>query len=133
MIYNSLYFLSGILPFGLIDSPLMDVYFVSARQSDLLTSPAKLGREFGKKNAELLALRLQSLFVADNLEELRHAPGHLHELTGDRKGTFAFRLQGPLRLVFAPQEPEIASRADGSLLWSAIRAVVILEVVDYHD
>ncbi len=44
----------------------------------------------------------------------------------------ARRLHGPYRLIFEP--PEDATRKpDGGLDWSAVTAINVLDIEDYHD
>jgi plasmid maintenance system killer protein len=111
----------------------MNVAFVSHRLAELLQSPKALAREYGPENAKTIGLRLNSLYAADNLQVLSTLPGRLEELKGDRAGTFSLRLKHGLRLVFAPQDLDSARRPDGALEWVKVRAVIVLEVVNYHD
>ena len=64
---------------------------------------------------------------AKDLETLTHIPGHYHPLTADRKGQWACRLQGGLRLVFVPG-------ARGEMVIKEITdpTLTILKIVDYH-
>lgn len=70
--------------------------------------------------------------VAATLEDVRHLPGHYHELTGDRKGQWACDLDQPYRLVFRPHEQPIPMNEQGGYLWDEILGVEVLEVVNYH-
>ena len=76
--------------------------------------------------------RLGTLRAAYTLEDVRHMPGHFHELTADRKGRWACDLDQPYRLIFEPQEDPIPTLEDGSYNWRAISAIRILEIIDYH-
>jgi plasmid maintenance system killer protein len=111
----------------------MDVSFASERLAELLQSSKALTREYGHENAKTVGARLNSLFAAENLQVVATLPGRLEELKGDRAGTFSLRLKHGYRLIFAPREPDSARRADGTLDWLRVRAVIVLEVVDYHD
>ena len=64
---------------------------------------------------------------AKDLEELSKQAGHFHPLTAGRKGQWACRLQGGLRLVFVPG-------ASGEMVLKEIIAptLTITEIVDYH-
>lgn len=111
----------------------MNVVFVSERLAELLQSSKAIAREYGPENAKTIGLRLNSLYAADNLQVVAALPGRLEELKGDRAGTFSLRLKHGFRLVFAPQDPDSARRSDGTLEWTRVRAVIVLEVVNYHD
>lgn len=89
-------------------------------------------KEMGKKRFDLFKRRMNVLFLADNLEELRHQPGHWHELTGKRKGQWACSLDQPYRLIFEPVEKPIPTDEDGKFIWIEIKAVEVLEITNYH-
>ncbi len=77
-------------------------------------------------------LRLRQIKAAQNMEELRFAPGKYHELHGDRKGQIACSLTGANRLIFVPVNDPLPVDKDGKLIWSEITEIVILEIEDYH-
>ena len=81
---------------------------------------------------KVLTSRLIQIAEADNLEELRHRPGHWHELTGDRWGQLAASLDGLNRLIFEPNDDPRPTKDDGGLDWSAVTEIVIVEIADYH-
>ena len=73
------------------------------------------------------------LRAAPTLAEVRGTPGRLHPLGADRAGQYALDLRGALRLVFEPNhDPPSEHRAAG-LDEASVKAVRIIEVVDYHD
>jgi len=77
--------------------------------------------------------RLMAIEAADTLADFHPpntGPEWCHELKGDRAGSFAMRLHGGMRLVF---EPVWNSDIRGERNWSDIRAIVLQEIVDYHD
>ena len=53
-------------------------------------------------------------------------------LKGDRKGTFAVLLQNPLRLIFEPDHEPVPVKEDGGIDLTAVTAITILEITDYH-
>jgi proteic killer suppression protein len=108
----------------------VDVLYADRKLAALCASMAKMTRELGTVRARRVAMRLQQLRVAETLAELRLATGRCHELTEDRKGCLALDLDGPYRLVFEPVE--WVTDARGTLDWSAVRAVIVLEIVNYH-
>lgn len=86
----------------------------------------------GKIRARLFQQRLDDLYNASTLEDVRHLPGSYHELTGDRKGQWACNLDQPYRLIFEPQEKPVPTDASGKVIWLEIKGVEIIEIVDYH-
>jgi len=86
----------------------------------------------GQRSADVYQKRLGLMRSANTLEDLRHAPGRFHELTGDRKGQWACDLDHPYRLVFEPHEQPIPTNAHGGYDWSAIRGIEVIEIIDYH-
>ncbi len=76
--------------------------------------------------------RLDSMFVANNLEEFNALPGNCHPLTADRKGQWAVALDHPKRLVFEPIGDPLPISKDGRLDCTKVTAVRLMEVVDYH-
>jgi proteic killer suppression protein len=89
-------------------------------------------KELGKERAKLLRRRLTQLEDAENLEQVRHLPGHYHELTENRKGQWACDLDQPYRLIFTPHENPIPANEDGQYIWLEITGVEIIEVTNYH-
>ena len=108
----------------------MDVFFNDSKfESQMSTSKARR-KAFGPERAKKLEIRRAQIDAAGTLADLRHLPGHWHELTGDWAGHLAVSLDGPYRLILAPTTtPELP---DGSLDWGAVTAVVLVGVVDYH-
>jgi len=86
----------------------------------------------GPLRAKLFNRRLGDLRNSRSLEDVRHLPGHYHELTSDRKGQWACNLDHPYRLVFEPHESPIPADADGKYIWLEIKGVEIVEITDYH-
>lgn len=101
------------------------------RALQAIGNDAKAARKaLGKRSADLLRKRLDDLRASASLETMRHLPGRCHELKGDRTGQYAVDLEHPRRLVFEPLDAE--RRTDGSLDWSSISTIEIVEIVDYH-
>jgi len=90
-------------------------------------------RVFGDERGKRLGRRLSALLAASCLEDLRGAPGRLHELKGDRAGQLSLDLDGPYRLIFEPvlSEGDNPGPTDG-LSWSQITHVRILSIEDTH-
>lgn len=98
----------------------------------VVTNNAKMVKVFGAVRAKYLARRIQKLLNAKTLEELRHEAGHFHELVDNRKGQWACDLDQPYRLIFEPKEKPIPTDPDGKYIWIEIKAVELMEVVNYH-
>lgn len=110
----------------------MNIYFRTSKLRKLCNEQRKGIKEWGAERAKKVRLRLAALDAAETLEDLRNAPGRLHELTGSRKGQLAFDLDGPYRLIMCPSETPLPVKEDGGLDLSRIQAVTIFAVEDYH-
>lgn len=92
-----------------------------------------LTRRFGAENARRIMQRLSELRAAENLEVMRHLPGHCHELKGDLAGLLSMYVRHPQRLIFEPANEPIPQKDDGGLHWAGVTSIRILRVEDYHD
>lgn len=110
----------------------MDIKFTDKKLEKLANNDRKMLKELGKVRAEKFRLRLFQLQNVQNLEEIRHLPGHFHELIGNRKGQWACDLDQPYRLIFKPQEKLIPTDPNGRFIWIEIKAVEIIEINNYH-
>ena len=76
------------------------------------------------------------LAVLKNSRSLSQAPttplDRRHMLTGDQREQYAVDLVHPHRLVFVPDHDPVPRREDGGIDLDEVRAVTIIEVVDYH-
>lgn len=90
-------------------------------------------RTWGDQNAKQIRLRVQELRAAETLADVSPMPPtRCHELGQDRKGQFAVDLKDPFRLVFEPADEPVPKLKDGGIDLSAVTAVRVLEVVNYH-
>jgi proteic killer suppression protein len=89
-------------------------------------------RKLGSKRAQVFKQRLDDLRAADTLEDVRHLPGHYHELKENRKGQWSCDLDQPYRLIFIPHEDPIPTNTDGQYVWIEIRGVEVIEITNYH-
>ena len=89
-------------------------------------------RELGSTRSELYVRRIGDLMAAETLEDVRHLPGHYHELKHNRKGQWACELDQPYRLIFEPHEKPIPINEDGQYVWLEIKGVEIQEIDNYH-
>ncbi|MDQ6628955.1 MAG: killer suppression protein HigA [Pseudomonadota bacterium] len=109
----------------------MKISFVGADLESLCRNSKQAVRKLGPLSAKKLQTRLAELFSAKNVGEL--IVGKPHPLTGDRKGDFALSLHAGHRLVFRSVQEPIPVKADGSINWSAVTEIMIIEVGDYHE
>jgi proteic killer suppression protein len=56
-----------------------------------------------------------------------------HQLTGDRAGQFALKLDGAYRLIVRPDHDPVPVLDDGGIDESQVTGVLVIEVVNYHD
>lgn len=110
----------------------MDIFFQNKKLEKIASDPRKCLKELGKKRSALFLLRLRDLYRAETLEDIRYLPGSYHELKGNRKGQWACDLDQPYRLIFEPHEGPIPTDDNGKYIWIEIKAVEIVEIVNYH-
>lgn len=110
----------------------MNISFNNKKLETYANNDSKGKQKLGLRQFLIYKQRLDQLAAATTLEDLRHAPGKYHELIGDRKGQWACSLDGNYRLVFEPQENPIPTNDDGQYLWIEIKAIEVIEIVDYH-
>ncbi len=105
----------------------MQLHYASNYLKKLCTSESAATKKLGARCARTLIFRVGQMKAAENIEDLIGAPGHFHALTGDRKGQWACRLQGGLRLIFVPG-------THGEMVLKEISApyLTITEITDYH-
>ena len=105
----------------------MEILFANSQIEKICTSPERAVKKYGERCARILLERLRQMSEAKDVETLTRIPGHYHPLTADRKGQWACRLQGGLRLVFVPG-------ACGEMVIKEITdpTLTILKIVDYH-
>ena len=83
--------------------------------------------------AKVIMMRMAVLKAAPCLAKVPITPpDRRHQLTGDRDEQFAVDLVHPHRLVFVPDHESIPLRGDGGIDTERVRAITIVEVIDYH-
>ena len=110
----------------------LKITFNTKRLEKLANNDREANAVLGKIRAKKFRQRLNDMLDADTLEDIRFLPGNYHELTGDRKGTWACDLDQPYRLIFKPHEDPVPADSSGRHIWSKITGVEILEIIDYH-
>jgi plasmid maintenance system killer protein len=115
----------------------MDIIFHRAGDREAANNDAKLRKQFrgNARRANLVRARLDELADADTLEVMRSIPqAYCHELTGDRKGQVAVKLDGRYRLIFGVANNPVPRKPDGGLDWTNVTQIEIVELaVDYHE
>jgi proteic killer suppression protein len=110
----------------------LQISFAKRRLQKTCEGHRSLKREHGDGCAKKVAARLADLEAASSLEDFRHLPGGCHELGGDREGQLALRLPDGKRLIIKPSENPAPTTPEGGLDWSAVEAIEVVEIVDYH-
>jgi proteic killer suppression protein len=110
----------------------LEVSYDDARLAKICASEQEMQRKYGTERTKKLRVRLKDLRAAETLEDMKSMPGHCHELTGDRAGSLALDLEGPHRLLFRPTEITPPGPG-GGLDWTAVRAVTVEGIENYHD
>lgn len=111
----------------------MEVSFDTKKMQKLCALLKAMQREWGPEMAKKLALRLNQLEDADNLEIVaRSRLGRFHEYAGGAKGVLALDLVHPQRLLFRPNHDPVPYKEGNELDLAAVTRVVILGVTDPH-
>lgn len=111
----------------------MDIVFATTKMEKEFNSAKELNKSHGQQRAKVIMKRMTQLRGADNLEQLRNAPGRCHLLKQNLAGIFSLDLDGPYRLLFEPVENPPPLLEDGSIDWSLVTSVRVLEVRDTHE
>lgn len=101
----------------------MEIKFDNSTIEKLCSSYKKAISKLGKRNADKLFMRLDTLEAATTLAEVKNMPGKFHQLQGDRAGSWACSLDGGMRLIFRPE---------GDYPPHQVICVIIIETIDYH-
>ena len=110
----------------------MEINFQNHRFAQQCSQKKKLKKKHGQIRARKIMQRLGALGAANTLADMRYFPGRCHELKGDHAGQLALDLDHPYRLIFEPDHDPIPRKGDGGLDWTAVTAVCIIGVEDYH-
>lgn len=111
----------------------MRIGFKTSKLGKVFASRMLLTREFGQPMTQKIMLRMAVLANAPSLADVpASAPDRCHQLGADRDEQFAVDLVHPYRLVFAVDDDPVPRRDDGGIDLTAVGAIRILEVVDYH-
>lgn len=80
----------------------MTILFQDSKFRKTCNNLQSLTKAFGPEQADRIRRRLDAIHNANTLEDLRHAPGRLHELTGNGKYQLSLDLKHPYRLLLRP-------------------------------
>jgi len=112
----------------------MHIEFKSNKLKKLCETFDAAKRKWGEPCAKKLTQRLNEALASPTLLDFsKIQSAKCHALTADRKGQYAVCLDGPRRLIFEPILGNDANDDKGVLDYSKIDAVMIIEVVDYHE
>jgi len=89
-------------------------------------------RSFGDNIGRKILLRITQFKAANCLEDLRNAPGLHEELKENRKTQLSCRLTANWRLIYRPFGDWEDYLENGSLSWSKVDKIEIIEAEDYH-
>jgi proteic killer suppression protein len=108
------------------------IYFRSRKIEKQLSAEKEIVRHFGR-NARLIIRRIQQLLAAENLDDFSRLPGTgFHLLGGNRNRQMAVYLEHPFRLIFEPSVKEIPLKENNEIELTAIKAITIIDIEDYH-
>lgn len=112
----------------------MRLSFKKTDLRELCTSDKLLRRQFGEKGRKKIRSRLDDLDAAENLAVIGTLPGaRCEELKENRAGEFSVRVHDGFRIIFVPDHAPIPRKLDGGIDWSAVTAIEIRSIEDYHD
>lgn len=110
----------------------MDVRFDRAKDARAYEKGRSgLRREFGNC-ADRIAQRLNELFAAENLWQIStFPPPRLHQLTGNRKGSYTVDVDRRFRILFRPDYPdaEVPRLPDGGIDKQKVEKVLVLNLM----
>lgn len=110
----------------------MTIEFDSNKLAKQFSDEKNIKRAFGELAKGIVA-RLADLDAAGALADMRRLPAaHCHELKEDFAGCFAVKISPNFRLIFRPTQQPPPKLSDGGIDWSAIDAITILQIDDYH-
>jgi proteic killer suppression protein len=110
----------------------VNIVFANTKLEKIFNSQKLLQKEYGAQ-VKKIRIRMAVLEKAPCLAVVPvKKPDRRHELTGNRKGTFAVDLKHPFRLVFEPAEKPVPKKEDSGIDLEKVLSIRILAVEDYH-
>jgi proteic killer suppression protein len=111
----------------------MQIFYLTEKLRKEFEDARSLQRHRGTVQAEKIKTRLAQFDAAEHWAELKLLPGHHHELAADKAGQLACDLNGNYRLIYEPWPQPAPQLASGGLDGSAVTAIRIHGVLDYHE
>lgn len=112
----------------------MQLSFKNTALRELCINDKLLRKQFGEKGRKKIRQRLDEFDAAENLAVIGRLPGpRCEELKGDRAGELSVRAHDGMRIIFRPMHAPVPIKPDGGLDWTAITAIQIHSIEDYHD
>jgi proteic killer suppression protein len=108
----------------------MQITYASKAIKRLCEEDKHQRKHLGDKRAKRLKNRLTELRAVETVSKLLY--GRPHPLTGDRAGQFSVDLDGPMRLLFEPNDQPPPALPTGGIDWQQVRSVRLLEIEDTH-
>jgi proteic killer suppression protein len=99
---------------------------------DISYDNGPIRKRCGKASGKLKQ-RLDEIKAAPSMADLVLLPGKHHALKANRTGTWGCHIEEPNRLVYRPLGNPVPITIDGHLELEKVTAVLLLEVIDYHD
>ena len=97
----------------------MEIRFRNRRLQRAFEQPGRAIREWGPATGQRYIDRVETLESTERVEHLYEIrPLNFHPLSGDRRGQYALRLTGRMRLIVTVENE---------------RTIIVEEVVDYHE
>jgi len=109
----------------------VEIFFENKKLGKILSNNKEINKRYGQM-AEKIRIRLSEIRAAESLEDLRFVAGNFHELKGNRKGQLACTLKEPYRLIFKPRNYPLPINKNNQMIWSEIKEIIIIEIIDYH-
>ncbi|MBZ4219631.1 MAG: killer suppression protein HigA [Chlorobium sp.] len=111
----------------------MKIRYQTRKLEKSVESPSAIKKNYGDR-AKKVALRLEQLSVAPNLDAMRNVPAaNCHALKAPRAGELAVDISPNHRLIFVPDHNPLPRKEDGGLDWKLITDIEITAIgEDYH-
>ena len=109
----------------------MKISFADQDIEDLCKQVKLATKKLGAETAKKLQKRINDCFAATVVTEL--IAGRPHPLDYYRLGQFALDLYKGKRLIFTATQKPPPVKTDGSIDWSKVADITLIEIEDYHD
>jgi proteic killer suppression protein len=110
----------------------MDIIFADKKLKKYANHNGLARQKLGAQRAKAFQKRMEDIRDADSFADFEHLPGNYHQLKGNRKDQWSCDLDQPYRLIFMPAADPIPKDNDGKQVLTDIRAIIILEINNYH-